>query len=226
PSLHKIESELEQAFRYFRYYFPDKEIPMVVSMISGLTQSVITVDSILAVALDKYLGRDEDIYKQARLYNYLIYNMHPGKIPSDCMRAWGMKEFEMEDQGSTLLDHLLYEGKIMYFTQKMLPGESDTLIWGFTPEQMDFCRNNEEQMWVFLVENNLLFKTDLATINKYTREGPFTRDFTNESPARAAVWLGMQIIKEFMRKNKEYDLPALMEENDNEKILRLSKYNP
>ena len=226
PDVNNLENELGKAFSYYLYYFPDKKVPDIFTFISGLNESVITVDTVLAIALDKYLGMNEEIYKQAQIYNYLTYKMHPAKIPSDCARAWGMNQFEMDNPAATLLNHIIYEGKIMYFTKKLLPNEPDTLTWGFTPQQLKFCRNNEKQMWVYLVENDLLFKTDYATINKFTREGPFTKDFSNESPARAAVWIGNRIIEAFMRKNSDYDLKALMNENDHEKILRLSKYNP
>ena len=72
------------------------------------------------------------------------------------------------------------------------------LIFGFTTDQMKFCRNNESQMWQYLIENNLLFSTDQFIIRKLTGEAPFTQYFSNESPGRAAVWLGFRIVESYM----------------------------
>ena len=60
---------------------------------------------------------------------------------------------------------------------------TDELIFGFTADQMKFCRNNESQMWQYLIEHDLLFNTEQFTIRKLTGEAPFTSYFTNESPA-------------------------------------------
>ena len=81
-------------------------------------------------------------------------------------------------------------------------------------------------MWEYLVEHKMLFETDRMNILKFTGSGPFTRDFTPESPARAAVWLGWRIVEEYMRRNPEITLEDLMRDNDFQKILTLSKYNP
>jgi hypothetical protein len=108
----------------------------------------------------------------------------------------------------------------------MLPAEPDTVIIGFSGGEMKFCRNNEARMWEYLVEHKILFETDRMTIQKFTGNGPFTRDFTHESPARASIWLGWRIVEAYMRRNSELTLEELMREDDYQKILTLSKYNP
>jgi hypothetical protein len=91
---------------------------------------------------------------------------------------------------------------------------------------MNFCRNNEGRMWEYLIEHKLLFETNRTIIRKFTGSGPFTKDFTSESPARAAVWLGWRIVEAYSRNNPELVLKDIMEEQDYQKILTLSKYNP
>jgi hypothetical protein len=108
----------------------------------------------------------------------------------------------------------------------MLPDSPDELIFGFTSDQMKFCRNNEAQMWQYLIENDLLFKTDQFTIRKLTGEAPFTSFFTNESPGRASVWLGFRIIESYMMKNQGVKLEELMNNTDVQGILEKAKYSP
>jgi hypothetical protein len=114
----------------------------------------------------------------------------------------------------------------MFYVKSMLPHQPDSLIMGFSDEEMNFCLNNEAEMWEYLVENKLLFETDRMTIRKFTGVGPFTKDFTSESPARAAVWIGWRIVEAYSRKNPHIGLKEIMNEKDYQKILTISEYNP
>ncbi len=226
PDLTVLQSQLNDAFKRYHYHFPEKQIPEVVSFISRFNQSIVTSDGLLAVGLDNYLGSDSEFYERLARHQYQINNMHPAKISSDCLLGWGITEFEYNDSVDNVLSNMIYHGKIAYFTKWMLPAQPDSLIMGFTAGQMRFCRNNESRMWEYLVEERILFETDRMIIQKYTGSGPFTSDFTRESPARAAVWLGWRIVEDYFRNNSRISLKDLMDEDDYQKILTLSKYNP
>lgn len=226
PDLEALKKQLTVAFRHYRYYFPDKEIPEVITFISGFNQSVVSDDNLLAIGLDNYLGPDEEFYQQLGLYDYLVRFMHKDRIVTDCMRLWASTEFQYNDSINNLITNIIYEGMVMYFVNKMLPNEPELLKWGFTEEQMIFCRNNETQMWTYLIEHKMLFNSDKFIIDKFIREGPFTKDFSPDSPARAAVWIGFNIVNSYMKNHKKLTLRDLMHERNYQKILNLSGYNP
>jgi len=226
PDLADLEKELTGAFRHYTFYFPSKEIPEVITYISRFNQSIVTAEGIIGIGLDKYLGRNADYYSQIGLNKYTIRNMHEEKIPSDCMMAWGLSEFDYNDSVDNLLSNIIYHGQIMFYIKSMLPDQPDSLIMGFTTEQMQFCRTNEDRMWEYLIEKKLLFETDRMTISKFTGYGPFTRDFSHESPARAAIWIGWRIIEAYAGNNPDKQLSDIMNEKDYQQILTLSKYNP
>jgi hypothetical protein len=108
----------------------------------------------------------------------------------------------------------------------MVPGQPDSLKWGYSQKDLDYFISAEKAMWAYLVDEKLLFNTDRFTIDKFILEGPFTKDFGRGSPARAAVWIGYRIIESYMTKNSPITLPELMAERDYMKILNLSAYNP
>ena len=108
----------------------------------------------------------------------------------------------------------------------MLPQQHDTLKTGFSLSQLEWCRRNEIMMWTYLVENKLLFSTDMRTIGRFINAGPFTRDFSRESPSRAAVWLGWQIVRSYMNRNRDVTLEELMLDNDYQGLLNLARYRP
>lgn len=228
PSLDNLENELSRAFTLFHKYFPKHTIPHLVSCISGFNQSIITADSLLAISLDKYLGPDDEFY--LLLYppvpSYMKYVMRPEKIPSDALLAWIFTEFEYNNQTDNLLSQMIYHGRAKYAVHQLMPEIPDTILWGCTSEQIDFCLVNEKRMWEYLIENKKLFITDAFNINQFIGDAPFTKDFSQNSPGKAAVWLGYRIVDSYIKKNKEISILELMNETDYQKILNLSKYNP
>ncbi len=224
----EYEKELSKAFGRYHEFFPEKPIPKIVTCITGFNQSIVTADSLLVIGLDKYLGSEDEFYKllYPPIPYYMRYIMHPQKIPSDALTAWLTTEFEYNDEKDNLLSNIIFRGRALYATKQIMPEIADTLLWGFTPSQLDFCKTNEKEMWKFMVEQKKLFVTDKMTILQYLNEGPFTKDFSRESPGRAGVWIGYQIVVSYMKNNKSVSLSDLMNERDYLKILNLSRYNP
>lgn len=222
----EAEAKLTQAFKHYKYYFPENTIPEIYTYTAGFNQSIITAENIIGIGLDKYLGQKCESYDKLGLEWYRKVNMHKDKIPSDAMMAWAYAEFAYNDSIDNLLSNMIYKGKVKYFVDAMMPDESEHLKMGFTPEQLKWCKENDASMWTFFIENKLLFSTDIMEFRRYTEAGPFTSAFSKESPARTGVWIGWQIVKAYMENNPEITLPQLMEEDDYLKILNLSKYNP
>jgi hypothetical protein len=155
--------------------------------------------------------------------------MNPYNIVPDCMYGWGASEWDYEDIDYTddnVLTVILHEGKLRYFEKCMLPELNDTILFGFTADQMKFCRNNERQMWQYLIENDLLFSTDQFVIRKLTGDAPFTSYFTNESPGMAAIWIGFRIVESCMMNNRDMTLDDLMETKDIQGLLEKARYDP
>ncbi len=226
PDTHQLDTELTKAFRIYRYYFPAKPIPKIYSFVSGFNTSIMLTDSALGVGLDRYLGSDSEYYPRLGIHTYLARNMHPGKISSDLVRAWALGEFPFNDSVNNVLSNIVYEGLLTYFTRTLLPHQPDSIILGFTSDQMRWCLRNEAQMWTHLIEHKLLFNTDRFSIMKLVEPAPFTQPFTIESPGRAGVWLGYRIVQRYMDRNPGVTLTMLMQETDYQRVLNLSRYNP
>jgi len=229
PDVKEIEQGLTEAFKHYLYYFPEKKIPGIYTCISGFNNSMIIGDSVLGIGLDRYLGSDCKYYPQLQLYKYQTAKMNPWNIVPDCMYAWASSEWDyktMVYSPDNVMAEMIHEGKLLYFVQCMLPEIKNNMIFGFTPDQLKFCTNNETQMWQYLIENNLLFKTEQLTKRKLTGEAPFTSYFSNESPGRAAVWIGFRIVESYMNYNKDMSLGDLMKNTDFQGILERARYNP
>jgi len=229
PNTDKLQKELEDAFRHYIYYFPGKNTPAVYTCITGFNNSIIAGDSVIGIGLDRYMGSNSEYYKRLQIYRYLTTRMTSVNIVPDCIYSWGSTEWVFSGMNypvDNVMSEMIHSGKLKYFEKCMLPEVSDSVIFGFSSKQMKFCRNNESQMWQYLVENNLLFSTDRFVIRKLTDEAPFTSYFTNESPGRASVWLGFRIVESYMMKNRNISLAGLMSNTDVQSILEKARYSP
>ena len=222
-------ASLEECFSHYSYYFPGKVIPDIYTCITGFNNSIITGDSVVGISLERYLGADNAYYPQLGIYKYVSDRMSPENIVPDVIYAWAASDWDYRAMGypsDNVMASMMHYGKLKYFERCMLPGLSDELLFGYSADQLKFCRNNEGQMWQYLVEKDLLFSTDQFTVNKLTGEAPFTSFFTRESPGRAAVWLGFRIIEAYMQKNSDVSLEGLMNTTDVQMILEGAKYAP
>lgn len=227
PELDALEEKLSRAFTIYKSAYPDAELPRVVAFVSRFNNpSCFSVGNYLGIGLDRYFGVSSAYYRKLDTPSYQKANMFPGKIPSDLMVAWATANFPFNDSVDNVLARMIHEGKLLYFAGSMLPDEPDSLILGYSRSQMRWARENEEQMWTYLVEKKLLFSRDAMDIRKLTGAAPFTYFFSNESPGRAGAYIGWRIFSEFARRSPQMSFSQLMNETDYEKILRVSKYNP
>ena len=84
-----------------------------------------------------------------------------------------------------------------------MPDFSEDRIMGYTPEQLEWARANEKEIWNFFVSKELLFSTDPDLINRFILPAPFSKfylELDNESPGRIGVWVGWQIVRAYMKR--------------------------
>ncbi|MCF6239943.1 MAG: hypothetical protein L3J74_01205 [Bacteroidales bacterium] len=226
PVIEDISIKLTDAFKHYKYYFSKKPIPEIYTFISAFNQSVVVDEGMIGIALDKYLGRNCTYYKQLGWDQYKIRRMEKNMIPVDVMRALAIMEFPYADSVDNLLNQMVYEGKIQYFLDAMLPNVPDSLKFAYTQAQWEWADYNEEKMWAYLVESETLFSTDHLTIRKFIGDAPFTQVFHNNSCPRAGVFLGWKIVNKYMEKYPDISLKQLMEDNDYQGILNAANYRP
>lgn len=225
--LSEFEKNLLLAFRYYKYYFPQAIIPEVNTLINA--PPAFTVENeLLCVSLDKYLGPSSGFYKYEAepVPQYLLRRFKPEYMLSNCMEVMATGNFEFLPSGKKLLDAMIYNGKIWYLKQQVLPGSPDSIITGFQEADLIWCRNNEPEIWKFFIEYKLLYSVDPLEFAKYVNEGPSTSGMPPEAPGNTGSWVGWRIVSKYMEKNPGITLQELMNEPDAQKILTASKYKP
>jgi gliding motility-associated lipoprotein GldB len=223
-NLEDFKKEVTQAFKYYKYYLPQRIIPNVLTYNFGFNNVVVALDSTVCISLDQYLGKTSKYYEH--LPDYIKYRKEKPYMVPDLLRGWISAEFDNGQPRTDMLDEMVYQGKIMYLVDKILPYTNDTIKWGYTASQMKFCKSNEFMMWSFFLEKKMLYSKDYKLINKYCGEAPFSAGMPDESPGRTGIWLGWKIVTAFMKNNKNITIDQLMMNNNSKQILNSSKYKP
>lgn len=223
-----LEHSLTDAFKHFRYYYPNEPIPRLYSYVSGgdYDYPVQFSDSVMIIGLDNYLGADFSAYTADGLPLFRVNRMTPGHILPDCMKVLADITIPKTMPGDNLLEQMVESGKRLYFVDAMIPATGDRFKIGYSQEQYDWILKHEQHVWAAIIENRMLYTTDGQLIRAFMADGPFTAEFSRESPARLGEWIGWQIVRRYMANNDEVTLPALLAEKDAQKILTLSKYKP
>ena len=232
PNLNKTEKELNETFKYIKYYYPRIKIPRFISFLSGFAYQIPIGENYMGIGLDMFLGKDSKFYPALvkSIPRYQSRRFEPAYIVPRITEEFAKEElFRPNDEDQTLLSQMIYHGKILYFMDQVLPENvSDTVKIGYTGRQLAWCKNFEGNIWGVFLENDLLYKTDFQKIQMYLTDGPFTAGLGDkrESAPKLGIWIGWQVVKKYMTENPEVSLQQLMADMDAQKILTKSKYKP
>ncbi|MCX2576018.1 gliding motility lipoprotein GldB [Pedobacter sandarakinus] len=232
PTLKKQEEDLTETFKYIKYYYPKAKIPRFISFVSGFAYQMPVGDNYLGIGLDMFLGQDSKFYKAIvqSVPLYLSKRFTPAYIVPRVAETYAHEElFPEPDVNRTLLAKMVFQGKILYFLDQVLPENmADTLKIGYSAEQLKWAQNFEGDIWAYFLSNNFLYETDYQKIQVFLSEGPFTPGLgeNRESAPKLGVFTGWQIVKKYMDQNPKITLQQLMADNDAQKILNQSRYKP
>ncbi len=228
PDLAGPSEALTSAFRHVAWYFKGFRVPRVYSYISGgdYQYPVQWVDSVMLIALDCYLGPGFYYYKADQLPLYRMQRTRAEDIAPDAMSAVYGGLYPQTYPGPTLLEQMIEAGKRILFIDAMMPDAPPHLKLGYTPEQYAWASANEEHVWAAIIANQLLYSSGGKTIRSFLADGPFTAEFSKESPPRLGEYIGWRILLQYYERNSALTLPEVLEEKDAQKILTLSRYKP
>lgn len=222
----EVENQFSEAFTNIKFYYPDFTPPKVQTVITGIETDLFVSDSLIIVGLDHYLGEEGKF--RPRLYDYLLRRYDPEDIVPSCMLIYGigpqLNKTNLDDK--TILADMIAYGKSFYFAKHMLPCTPDSVFLWYRAEEMAGARANEDMIWARLIQDKILFSTNVIDKRNYLGERPFTIQVGEKCPGRIAQWVGWQIVKSYMKENRDVTLPQLMEMDDAQKLFKESGYKP
>ena len=224
-----LQEDLTEAFRRIKSFVPDSFIPeQFVGMMTGFQYHIVNIDSTLGAGLEFYLGKNAVYYSllQPPIPEYKKRIMTPDYLVRDMVYGWIRFKFDNNQPASNLLQVMLHEGKMMYLTKAAIPDMEDSVLLGYTGNQMEYCERFEKDLWRYFSEKNRLYVNDMKELMAYTSDGPFTAAISKECPPFIAGYVGYKIIYSYMETNPEVTFAAMMADKDFQRILSKAKYKP
>lgn len=223
--------QLEEAFRYYKYYFPERKVPTLTTFISEYSiGNFVYANDDLAIGLDFFLGEK---------YPYLSFNPDNPNFSQYLTRTFNKEHIAVKSLwplvtdivgdtpgGETLLDHMIHNGKKMYLLDHLLPFTADTAKMEVSSSQWKWLNENENNIWAYFLQQNLLYNTEWQKIRKFVEYSPNSPGMPAEAPGRTGDWLGWQIIKAYMEQNPDTPLKELFRLTDSQTILKRARYKP
>jgi len=226
-NLIETQEEIFDLFQHLKYYYKEFREPRLITFVSGevdYRNKTIVTDSIVLVALDTYLGANNQLYDG--IYDYIKQNLTPSQIVPDLAEQYAKRRI-FQSRRKSLLDEMIYSGKILYFKEVMLPGIPDEEKMGYSKDDLEWAQVNESNIWSHFVENELLFSTDVKLAARFINPAPFSKfnlDLDAESPGRLGQYIGWQIVRAYIKNNNVsiHDVLGL----DADEIFNNSRFKP
>ena len=212
------KKELLIAFRRLKAFFPREKIPKTIYFInSSFSASVFSTEKEIAIGVERYLGSNEKVIKELptnQFYTWIKNGMKKEYLTRDVIAGWLMTHYCTETS-ENYASEMMRWGKILYITQGTLPNVKTNTILRYTNKQFNWALKNEGVFWKYLVENELLFKTDEKTRSNLLNDGPFTSGLSNNSPDRLGQFLAWRIVHQYME-NHDISIAELNKKSYNE----------
>ncbi|MGB0864270.1 MAG: hypothetical protein ACPG19_09360 [Saprospiraceae bacterium] len=225
-----IEADLSEAFKYFKHYFPERELPKLITMYSEFSYGIMIppYGNNCVVSLEAFFGADYDLYysPQINLPRYITRTLNRDHIASKILYA--TIEDMVEDSAAAatnLLDYMILNGKKLFILDKLMPCTHDSLKLGYSATQTEWVKNNEFEMWKEVLSSKL-YNIDYKAFQKYVSLSPNSPDMPAEAPGNTGSYIGFKIVEAFMKRNPNYSFEQLIALQDSKQILVQSKYKP
>lgn len=225
-NLDDINEKLTDGMKCMKYYFPNIGTPQILTHFSGFNSKIVVDSTYISFSLEHYLGSDCRYYTWLEIPQYARMTKSAEYIVPDVIRAWIYANLPDMSEKDDVLTAMIYQGKVLYATKSCLPDMSLEDIMGYNKEQMTWCQNAESEMWGFMIEEKLLYSTNPLDKNKIINDAPYTAFFGQQSPGRAALWCGFNIIKKYLENNPDVSLAELFEIDNAQQILIGAQYQP
>lgn len=230
-----IQDEVNQALENYIEVLglTEAEIPNIYTFISGfIYQAFVFQDGSregVGVGLDMFLG-DQFSYKDAMpkdplFSDYLTRSYNVDHLPKKVIEVLVEDKLAPPSKGD-FLSLIIWGGKKLYLMDEILTFAPDSAVVEYSQEQLDWCHNNQAEMWDYFFERDLFYSTDYRSFNKLISQAPTSPGMPPESPGATGNYMGWQIVKSYMRRHPETTIRQLLSMQDAQQILDDSKYKP
>ena len=228
PNSEVVSEKVKGVYQHLKYYYPELTMPATYTYVSGIdfnNGSVMIATEAVMISLDFYLNNKYLVYDKVGMPRYVSRRCQPAALTKDLAEAIYYSYIFTDIKAKNVLKEMIDRGKKYYFIEAMDPTLNDSILLGYSSQQMEWAQDNEWNIWATIVGNNMLYANGFEQYRVLFNDGPFTAAFSENAPARLGDFIGLQIVRWFMTNNDE-TLQQLMEQTDYQEIFQKSHYKP
>ena len=204
----KATPEIIAAFKRFHYFFPTYTLPKQLIYFIGPLETygnVVTKDG-LAIGLQLYMGAASSWYYSEQINTiyptYISRHFAPEYIVVNSIQNI-LNDYEpLVINGKQLIEQMIEIGKRQYILSQCLPNASDTLLFGYTSNQLKAIEESQGDIWTFVSSQNRLFSVDPSLTTAILTEAPYNDYFGEDIPGNVGKYIGYGIVKSWMKQQK------------------------
>ena len=199
---------LEAALKRFHYYFPNYQLPKQLIYFIGPLETygnVVTKDG-LAIGLQLYMGAKSSWYYSEQINTiyptYISRQFSPEYIPVNSIQNL-LNDYEpIMLNGKNVLTQLIEIGKRQYLLKQCMPATADTILFGYTANQLNAIQDNASAIWTFIASQNRLYSVDPNDTRPLLTEAPYNDYFGENIPGNVGKYIGYRIVNAWMDQQK------------------------
>ena len=227
-----LEKELKEAFTKIQQEFPGVKTPKIRTVFSGFggigggeytAQNLVVSDSLIIVGLDFFMG-SKGLYKAPNVYEYQMRRLEPKALVAQIILQYSAYLIKQTDNDVSLLSDMIWYGKGYVFTKTILPSVPDSLLFGYTQQEIAETNAFQKEVWEHFIDRKLLFSTDKTVKAKYLDDRPKTTEIGPACPGGIGRWLGWRIVDSYWKQKPKTTLAKILTDPEANRLFLDSGY--
>lgn len=227
----RLEKELKIAFQRVQKEFPGMKTPKIRTVFSGFgglgseftAQHLQVTDSLIVIGLDFFMGK-KGLYLPPNVYDYQLRRLEPRALVGQVMLQYSAFLNKQNEEDHTLLSDMIWYGKGYAFTKTIVPEVADSLLFGYTAQELLETNAFQKQVWEHFIDKKLLFNKEELMKSKYLGERPKTPEIGPACPGSIGRWVGYTIVQHYWAANPKLSISKIMADQDFNRIFLKSAY--
>lgn len=230
PDLSGLKSDITSFFDHVRFFYRDVNNPAIYTITAGYGNDLEVQDSVIVIGLEYFLSDSShfsprDPVSGMAIPAYIRRRLKKQNIVPAIAMVVADRFCKTDLLDNSMLGEMMKWGKIYYFMEKTMPCLPDSLLAGYSADELSDIGENLPTIWAHFAEKQLFFSNDLFLIRKYCDERPNVVEISDKCPGRIGRWLGWQIVRKWAIDGK-IPLQKVMQETNSRKIFSESAFRP
>ena len=227
-----LEIELKTAFTKIQQEFPGVKTPKIRTVFSGFggvgggeytAQNLVVSDSLIIIGLDFFMG-SRGLYKAPNVYEYQMRRLEPKALVAQVILQYSAFLIKQTENDASLLSDMIWYGKGYVFTKTILPSVPDSLLFGYTNQEIAETNAFQKEVWEHFIDRKLLFSSDKNVKAKYLDDRPKTTEVGPACPGSIGRWLGWRIVDSYWKQKPKTTLAKILTDPEANRLFLDSGY--